>query len=322
MPSATTAPSSAPTNAAARSYATPSKHEHVDEVAASRADRPRDAELAAALCREHHEDEEDQQDPGRDRERAEGREEGDERRPRIVRIRDRIPLQRPHLETELASPRARAGHDRVGRGRARDRPAAIRDEHCPTRPSRRNRSAALRQAGAARPHRPCRRRRSGRRRATRAGRAATGEQEDPTACPRRAADGRRFRFEIHLARDRGRRSVTSRPRARDRREPLSFAPARRRTGSRWARCERCAGACTATWSTIAPGRRRRPGPTRPRLGRPGAPSRSQASPCRSPAPSAPGMSSDRASRSEREVGLAERVAQPSRGSCGSWCHRS
>ena len=53
--------------------------EHLDQVAAARADRARDPELAAPLGGEHDEDQEDQQDPGGDRERAERREERHER---------------------------------------------------------------------------------------------------------------------------------------------------------------------------------------------------------------------------------------------------
>ena len=55
------------------------EREHLDEVAAPGADRPGNPELAAALGREHDEDQEDEQDSCSDRECPEGREERRER---------------------------------------------------------------------------------------------------------------------------------------------------------------------------------------------------------------------------------------------------
>ena len=92
MPSATSAPSSAPTSAASEVVRDSFEREHLDEVPAPRTDRPRDAELSAPLGGEHHEDQEDEEDSGRDRERAEGREEGHER---VAGRRRRLRSRRP-----------------------------------------------------------------------------------------------------------------------------------------------------------------------------------------------------------------------------------
>ena len=62
------APSSAPTHGGDEVVGDPLEREHLDEVPPARADRARDAELAAPLGGEHDEDQEDQQDAGGDRE--------------------------------------------------------------------------------------------------------------------------------------------------------------------------------------------------------------------------------------------------------------
>ena len=84
------------------------EQEHLHEVAAARADRARDAELAASLGGEHHEDQEDQQDAGRDRERAERREHRHERRALLVGQLERVLLAVVGLEPERCERRARA----------------------------------------------------------------------------------------------------------------------------------------------------------------------------------------------------------------------
>ena len=105
------------------------EREHLDEVATASADRTCDAELTAPLGREHDEDEEDQQDPGRDREHAEGGEEGCERGPHLVGRVDRVLLHRCHLEPEPIRQRVELGDDVVRERRACGCSAAVRYEH-------------------------------------------------------------------------------------------------------------------------------------------------------------------------------------------------
>ena len=100
MPYATATPSSAPTSGGEQVVGEALEHEQLHEVAAAGADGPRDAELAAPLGREHHEDQEDQQDAGGDRERAEGREQRHERRA----LRRRRASARPAWSLSASSP--------------------------------------------------------------------------------------------------------------------------------------------------------------------------------------------------------------------------
>ncbi len=85
------------------------EQEQLYEVAASRADRPRDAELAASLGGQHDEDQEDEQDAGSDRERAERREERHERRALLVGELECVALRRPRLESRAARASERGG---------------------------------------------------------------------------------------------------------------------------------------------------------------------------------------------------------------------
>ena len=100
-------------------------HEHLHEVAAAGADRPRDPELAAPLGSQHDEDQKDEQDPGRDRERAEGREEGDERRADAVCRVERVLPGLVGLEPERRDGRLQCLDDTIGRRNA----ATVGDVH-------------------------------------------------------------------------------------------------------------------------------------------------------------------------------------------------
>ena len=93
-------------------------------MAASRADRARDAELATSLGGEHDEDQEDEQDAGSDRERAERREQGHELRALLVGELERVALRRSRLETERCERRGEKASDAGRRARA----ATVRDE--------------------------------------------------------------------------------------------------------------------------------------------------------------------------------------------------
>ena len=74
------------------------EQEGLHEVAAPGADRAGDAHLGAALGGEHHEDQEDQQDAGRDREAPERREHLHERGARLVGRLQAVPLHGLRLE--------------------------------------------------------------------------------------------------------------------------------------------------------------------------------------------------------------------------------
>ena len=78
----------------------PFEEEHLDEVAAPRADCTGDSELSPPLGREHHEDEEDQEQPGGDRERAKRRKEGHEGAPGEIGGLQRVRLRRLCFEGE------------------------------------------------------------------------------------------------------------------------------------------------------------------------------------------------------------------------------
>ena len=95
---------------------------------AARTDRPRDSELSAPLRGEHHKDQEDEKDSGRDRERAEGGEEGHERVSGGVGVFDRVGLEWLDLEVERADDRLKQRDYVVGQRGAGDVPAPIGDE--------------------------------------------------------------------------------------------------------------------------------------------------------------------------------------------------
>ena len=97
-------------------------------MTASRADRARDPELASPLGCEHDEDEEDKEDAGGDRERAERREDGHERRAGLICRVQRVLLRVVGLEPELRKRGLHAVDDLSLNSRPALGPAGVRDE--------------------------------------------------------------------------------------------------------------------------------------------------------------------------------------------------
>jgi hypothetical protein len=90
------------------------EEEHLHQVAPPCSDRACDSEFPAAFAGEHDEDEEDEKDAGRDRERAEGREERHEAIAGGVGSLERILLRRIGLEPERRERRLEHVRDLVG----------------------------------------------------------------------------------------------------------------------------------------------------------------------------------------------------------------
>ena len=104
------------------------EQEHLHEMTASRADRARDPELTSPLGCEHDEDEEDKEDAGGDRERAERREDGHERRAGLIGRVQRILLRVVGLESELRERRLHALDHLSAQLRPALGPTGVRDE--------------------------------------------------------------------------------------------------------------------------------------------------------------------------------------------------
>ena len=104
------------------------EQEHLHEMAAARADRARDPELTSPLGCEHDEDEEDKEDAGGDRERAERREDGHERRAGLIGRVQRVLLRVVGLEPELRKRGLHAVDDLSAQLRPALGPAGVRDE--------------------------------------------------------------------------------------------------------------------------------------------------------------------------------------------------
>jgi hypothetical protein len=107
----------------------PLEDEHLHEVLAPGSDRARDPQLRATLGGEGHEDQEDQQHPGDDREAAERREDRDEDVTRLVGALQVLLLDLLELEAQGGQRRASGMRDRIGQLGSRRLVAIVRNEH-------------------------------------------------------------------------------------------------------------------------------------------------------------------------------------------------
>ena len=107
----------------------PLEDEQLHEMLPAGADRAGDAELGAPLRGEHHEDQEDQQDPGGDREAAEGREDGDEDVADLVGRLEAVLLGPLQLQPERRERRRRRRDHPVGELRPGGLVAPVGHEH-------------------------------------------------------------------------------------------------------------------------------------------------------------------------------------------------